>query len=137
MARGLRFWLPTFVWAVVIFAFSSFETVQTSKFYWQDFILKKTAHVIEYGVFFVLLYRMLRNTTQFSKQQAAVLSFLVSSVYGISDEFHQSFVPGREARIRDVAIDAGGAILSWVLLWKWLPKAPTRLVKLARSLQLG
>lgn len=132
----LKFWLPAVLWAILIFLFSSFETIRTSKIYWQDFLVKKTAHVIEYGIFFILLYRALINTGEFSRWQAAWISLVIATVYGASDEIHQAFVPGRESAARDILFDAGGAILSWILLWKWLPKAPKILANLAKNLQI-
>lgn len=111
--------------------------VKTSQIYWQDFVVKKTAHVAEYGVFFILLYRAILNYTKTSKTRAAWISFVIAVLYGISDEMHQGFVAGRESRARDVFFDGFGAALAWILLWKWLPKAPKRLVSLAKNLQVA
>ena len=43
---------------------------------------------------------------------------LICLLYGLSDEFHQSFIPGRESSLGDVAADLFGATLT-VLLWLW------------------
>lgn len=136
MKNKLGFWLPVFLWAGIIFAFSSLEVNKSTQFYWQDFIIKKTAHVVEYAVLFILLYRAFLNTTSFNKKQAAILSFALVLFYGISDEYHQSFTPGREPKLRDVGFDALGGILAWFGLWKYLPKAPERLKNLGKSLQI-
>lgn len=48
--------------------------------------------------------------------RAVLLVFLFSFLYGISDELHQSFVPGRDASFPDVAADAAGAALA-VSVW--------------------
>lgn len=48
--------------------------------------------------------------------RAALTVFLFSCLYGISDELHQSFVPGRDASLPDVAADAAGAALA-VSVW--------------------
>lgn len=132
-----RYWLPAFFWAAVIFAFSSIEVTPASEIYWQDFIVKKTAHVVEYAILFTLLYRAFTNTSGFSKKQAALVSFFIVVVYGISDEYHQSFTPGREPKPRDVGFDAAGGLLAYLAIWKYLPRAPEKLKKLARDLQIS
>jgi VanZ family protein len=51
----------------------------------------------------------------------AVLAVMVATLYGISDEWHQSFVPGRTPDVRDVLTDAAGAIVA-MLLVRWLAR---------------
>lgn len=104
----LNLWLPVVVWASIIFTFSTFPTVQTTDFFLGDFIIKKTAHIVEYGILATLLYRAFINsniTTKKAMWYAVVAAFL----YGVSDEFHQSFTPGRTPTFRDILIDATGA----------------------------
>lgn len=112
-----KYWLPPVLWALVIFSFSSMQIVGTADVYWKDFIFKKTAHLIEYGVLAVLLHRALLNSN-ITKQKAIILSVLIAGLYGVTDEFHQSFTPGREPRARDVAIDTIGAILGILIVRK-------------------
>lgn len=38
-------------------------------------------------------------------------AFLLAGIYGITDEFHQSFVPGRDSSVGDIAADFAGAFL--------------------------
>jgi len=116
-----KYWLPCLVWALVIFLFSSRPTGVVSTFDWQDFIIKKMAHVVEYGLFVLLLYRALRSAGV-KRRNAGLYSIFLAVLYGISDEFHQSFVPGRIPSVWDVLIfDHVG-----VLLGLWLAN---RLVK--------
>ena len=44
-------------------------------------------------------------------KKTGILSFLFSVIYALSDEFHQSFVPGRDGNIVDVLIDSSGALV--------------------------
>lgn len=133
----INFWIPVFVWAGVIFAFSTLEVKPAAQIYWQDFIVKKTAHLVEYSILFTLLYRAFTNTTKFSKKQAALISFFIIVAYGISDEYHQSFTPGREPKLRDVGFDAAGGLLAYLAIWRYLPRAPERLKKLAKTLRVS
>ncbi len=107
----IKYWAPPVLWAGVIFILSSFPTLETSEIYWQDFILKKSAHMIEYGLLTILLYRAFKNSGA-GVRKAAIFSILIAVVYAITDEFHQSFVPGREPRARDVIFDTIGSILA-------------------------
>jgi hypothetical protein len=107
MAKILKYWLPVVIWAIVIFGFSSRTVPSTSEIFWKDFIMKKTAHIIEYAIMAMLLYRALLGSGK-AKREALIFSFLIAIAYAASDEFHQSFVSGREGRIRDVIIDAAG-----------------------------
>lgn len=69
--------------------------------------MKKTAHFVEYAILSFLVYRALVQSGARSKE-AAIISIIFSILYAISDEWHQSFVPGREPSARDVAIDSAG-----------------------------
>lgn len=103
-------WLPVFLWAVVIFIFSSIPQITTSQFFSFDFILKKTAHVAEYAIFYVLLVR--------ATGAKLATSMLLVMLYALSDEFHQSLVPGRTAAIYDLGFDLSGASIAAYSLWK-------------------
>jgi VanZ family protein len=131
----IKFWLPPIVWAFLIFLYSSKSVPVTTQVFWQDFTLKKTAHLIEYAILTILIFRGLTNSGV-GRKKAAVISILISCVYGASDEFHQSFVPGRQSRVRDVVFDTIGASLGILILWNILPKVPKRLQNWAAKLDL-
>ena len=48
-------------------------------------------------------------------KKTGILSFLFSVIYALSDEFHQTFVPGRDGNIVDVLIDSSGALVGILL----------------------
>lgn len=48
-----------------------------------------------------------------------VAAWVVATLYGVFDEWHQSFVPGREQDIRDVLADAAGAAVALGAAWAW------------------
>jgi VanZ family protein len=105
----MRAWLPVIAWAAVIFAFSSVPSLGTELGTW-DLVLRKLAHAAEYAVLGALLVRAMRRPLP---------AFAVAVLYAISDEVHQTFVPGREGAVLDVLVDAAGAAAG-VLAWKTL-----------------
>lgn len=74
-----------------------------------DFFLKKTAHMIGYGIFYYLLVRAVKPKSL----SAYVVIMIFCVFYAISDEIHQSFVPGRTATLMDVGFDSLGASISF------------------------
>jgi hypothetical protein len=106
--RWAAAWLPTFAWAGLIFAFSS----QSSLTFIPDQPLEfgKLGHMAIFGILALLLWRSLARTTTLRRPWAWALALAV--IYAMTDEFHQSFVPGRDPSIRDVGIDAAGALIA-------------------------
>jgi len=131
----IRFWLPVILWMAVIFSFSSLPTGTTTEIIWWDFIIKKTAHVVEYAILSFLLYRALVNSGV-SKNKAGIWAIFLCVLYGLSDEYHQSFTPGRTPKLRDVGFDTIGATGIIYIVWNLLPIMPTRLKALAEKLQV-
>jgi VanZ family protein len=103
----VRNWLPVLVWAGIIFAFSSVPDLGTGLGGW-DLVLRKIAHTAEYAILGALLARATSRP---------VLAFALGTLYAVSDEVHQSFVPGRLGSPLDVAIDAVGVAVG-VVLWQ-------------------
>lgn len=52
-------------------------------------------------------------------RRALLLGFLVAVVYGVTDEWHQLYVPGRHADLRDLRADAIGAGIAAMAVWAW------------------
>ena len=110
LKSSLGRWLPVFLWAAVIFAFSTIPQIKVSQFFLWDFIAKKTAHVSEYAILFALIFRATKGSW--------ILSFLATMLYAVSDEFHQSFVPGRTETFFDLGFDLTGANIASYIIWK-------------------
>jgi VanZ family protein len=121
LKKLLNRWLPPLIWAAVIFLFSSFPTTRASEIHWKDFIVKKTAHIIEYAVLVMLSYRALK-ISGVEKKKSGYYSIFASMLYGLTDEFHQSFTPGRDPQLRDVFFDTIGAVLAIYYIWNLLPR---------------
>jgi VanZ family protein len=108
-------WIPVVRWTLVIFLLSmqAFSCAQTAFLLpvHSAFLLRKLAHWMEYFILAILLVRALRPSgyKRVAKQHM-VLSIAIAVFYAFTDEWHQLFVPSRQARISDVAIDTFGAI---------------------------
>jgi VanZ family protein len=76
------------------------------------YFVRKTAHFVEYAMLGFLAWRVVHNDPAFglfSFRRQCWFVLLFCMFYASSDEFHQSFVPSREAAVRDVMIDTCGA----------------------------
>lgn len=116
--RIVFFWLPAVAWMSLIYFLSSFHKLQASPVGWQDFVTRKFAHLTEYFILCFLFYRGLRNTTKISLGQSLILSLILTILYALTDEYHQTFVSGRTGKALDIGIDSLGAFLGLIFSWK-------------------
>ncbi len=141
--KGLffKYWLPVVFWMGLIFGGSTdvMSSQRTSRIIgpllrWFNpnvseatiravqVVLRKGGHVTEYSVLAVLLWRARRkpfknDPRQWSWNEAARVVFY-SGLYAASDEFHQSFVPSRDASAWDALLDVVGATAGMLVLWR-------------------
>ena len=101
----VRLWLPVFGWAALIFALSSVPDLGTGLGGW-DLVLRKVAHTTEYAVLGTLLVRATGR---------GGIAFALGALYAVSDEVHQTLVPGRMGAPLDVVIDTVGVACGVVL----------------------
>ena len=80
-----------------------------------DFIIRKVAHVTEYAILSLLVSRSVGIKMNSTIRERLVPAG-ISSLYALSDEFHQSFVPSRGATYTDVMWDTLGAIIGATIL---------------------
>jgi VanZ family protein len=97
------------IWMAVIFYLSHQSSLPTPELLpGQD----KLFHALAYGVLGSLLLMSCRlGKDSYTKIQMN-RSILIASLYGISDEIHQYFVPGREADVMDWVADTLGALMA-------------------------
>ncbi len=129
-------WLPPVFWALVIFKFSSGSVPKASDSFWVDFIIKKIGHVILFATLAVLIYRGLVGSG-IGKTKAIVFALVFSIFYGISDEIHQMYTQGREAKVRDVLIDAFGSGIVLFILNKYITRFPKRVRDILLSIGIN
>ena len=109
---SLRFWIPPFFWAALIFAGSSIQHPPTPNV--PGVPMDKVAHATEYGIFGALLFRGFHRGAQLPLANSVILTAFFAMAYGFSDETHQFFV-GRDCEWGDVVADSvGGALGAFV-----------------------
>ncbi len=127
-ARNLLFsWGPALLWMGVIFYFSSLNTWTTVDGPPGFKALRKSAHVIEYSVLAILIGHALWTTwlARGNRPSRALMAhvwqvgLLLTTLYAVTDELHQSFVPRREFHLTDILIDglsATAALGIWYIV---------------------
>ena len=116
MTRPAMVWGPAVLLMVLIFGFSSLRDVPVPLGGTRDV----AAHAIIYGGLGILMVRALAGAQRRGVTPRTMASALVlTALYGLTDEYHQSFVPGRFADFRDVLADVVGAGIGTGLVWAW------------------
>ncbi len=136
-------WLPVVAWAALISILSTdtFSSEHTSRFilpllHWifrsassstleiVHAVIRKCAHLVEYFLLGLLLYRAVRGREQGWKLKWAIWAAAIAAGYAAFDEFHQVFVPSRTASPWDALLDTVGACAAQVTTWRvWKRRA--------------
>ncbi len=126
------YWALVFLWMLLIFCLSAQEVSKSNKlsktitkvimeraeviapgFNFSikkaNHLLRKSAHFFIYLVLGALVMNVFKRSGM-KTSKGIILSLAFCTLYALFDEFHQLFVPGRGAQVRDVFIDAIGAI---------------------------
>ena len=136
----LNYWLPAILVAILISMFSThyfagehtsqiiipalqwlFPWASTQWLHLMHFAIRKMAHVAEFGVFSVLVFRAVRASQPGWRLSWAFTTLTIAASYACLDEWHQSYVRLRQSSPRDAAIDIFGAILAQSIIW-WYAK---------------
>ena len=116
--RCLKYWLPPLLYVALIFSLSSLSKPPIPKLDWNA--SDKFYHAIEYAVLSFLLGQALVNTSsRLSVGFAGMIAMFVAVLLGASDEWYQSFVPGRFSTVSDWVADSLGGILGALLMYVW------------------
>jgi VanZ family protein len=102
-ATALLAWVPAVLWAGVIFFMSSLPGSQIPGRF------STIGHLGEYAVLGALLVVPLRGVRP--TVVAALVAVCLATAYGLTDELHQAFVPGRTPDVLDLATDVVGAVI--------------------------
>ncbi len=80
------------------------------------FVIRKLAHITEYGIFGALAFRAFRGGQSGWSRSWTFAAIATAAVLAGIDEYHQTFEPGRTGAFSDVVIDICGATLSQLML---------------------
>jgi VanZ family protein len=86
--------------------------------------IRKTAHLTEYFVFCLLLYRGIRGVRAGWRWSWGFAALFIATSYSILDEIHQAFVASRKASPYDSLLDSAGAFIAFAVLWLWFRLRP-------------
>ena len=124
----MKYWVPALLYMALIFAISSMKqpSLPMPKFEW--LAIDKLYHFIEYAILGGLL------AWAFVKAKPPIvpsgliwsLAALISILYGASDEWHQTFVPGRFATLADWVADVLGSIAGVLVVYLYYRTASTK-----------
>lgn len=115
--HGWICWTFTIIYMAIIFYFSSLSyfppgTLPAVKV---SDLIKHAVLYFGLGTLFFFSYRSLKNDK--IKNKAFLLAFLSTVLYGISDEFHQLFVPNRVCSFADIIANSVGAFIGAGLMY--------------------
>ena len=132
----LRAWSPALLWGVVIFvastdSFSHDHTANVFRYILHWFapslsaaafesihhFIRKSAHFIEYFIFYLLLYRGIRGSRVGWHWSWAFGAWFIAACYAALDEVHQLFVPSRGPSAWDSLLDSTGALVALLVLY--------------------
>jgi VanZ family protein len=101
-------WLPALLYMALIWALSSTELPELplTRFPMRD----KLIHTIEYAALALFVaHAAVRTWPDRTRARLAAVAILIAGAWGVLDEIHQAFVPGRSSEIADVLADVLGA----------------------------
>jgi VanZ family protein len=137
----IKFWLPPLLWMSLIFIGSAdsgsvnrssriieplvhwlFPTMSAEGLRMCVLVGRKCAHLAEYGLCAILVWRALRQHTRKDTRpwnwREPKWALVIIFAYACTDEIHQIFVPGRGAAFHDVLLDTLGGALGLFVLWR-------------------
>lgn len=101
-------WLPALVYMAVIFTLSSMPALMPYAKYFP--LRDKGIHFVEYAVLgFLTTHAAGRTFPTRARGRVVLFGWMTAVLFGVSDELHQAFVPGRSADVFDLAADSLGA----------------------------
>jgi len=131
LKRFVLYWFPLILYCLLIYIQSANPSPeQIPSFPFVD----KVLHFAAYGIMGILFYRAYQTLPfRHRYQMLMLLSVVSASLYGISDEIHQHFVPYRDADILDVIADFLGAACGVYLYQLWVTSRKDRKQRVLNS----
>ena len=113
----VKYHLPLLLWMLIIFVSSAIPSFDFPEVPWWGWA--KIVHLIYYGFLCFLAWRAAPHQTTIpsASSNPKLAAWILTLLYGASDEFHQLFTPGRHGRVTDVMIDGVGGLLFLAALY--------------------
>lgn len=115
----LNRWFPPAVWMLLIFILSSQSHLPGPAGAAPNFLAHKIMHLVVYAVLYALLYRAI-NMQKKKTIRDWILPLILTTIYAATDEFHQSYVPGRTPAFHDIGYDILGASIALLMLQQYI-----------------
>lgn len=111
----VRYQLPVIFWAITIYVSSSIPADKLPDFGKMGY--DKVIHFFVYFLLSATIHRAIRHQSvlPFLARHHLLFAVSITAIYGITDEFHQMFVPNRNASLYDLLADTLGGCLYVVL----------------------
>ncbi len=106
-------WIPSLVVMGLIYTFSSLPSTRIPHYGALDLLVKKGGHALGYGL--LALSYAYALPPRLSPGYRRLTALLMALLFALSDEYHQSFVAGRNSSATDVLIDGMGAAIALLL----------------------
>lgn len=110
----LTLWGPFLAALAVVYWLSSLSNVPGSQYVWD-----KLLHTVGYAGLGLLALRAFHGGLKPPRLAPTLWAGAAVVLWGISDEFHQSFVPGRDSSAWDVLADAVGFVIAFAIVAAW------------------
>jgi len=145
LSLRLKYWVPAILIAILVSFFSTeyfsgentarvifpvlrwlFPSASRHSLHLMHFFIRKLAHVTEFAALSIAVFHGVRGPRSGWRIDWALWTLVIAVLYAGLDEFHQSFVPYREPRVRDVMIDGLGAVVAQVAVWIYAQRGGRR-----------
>ena len=129
-------WAPLLAWMGTLWVLSDQAHLGPAARLWGLAEGDKIVHALAYAVLAALTFRLTSSRRVPLVYRAPVFVAVLSTVlYGVFDEIHQAYVPGRDASVWDVVADGVGACVMglFLILWTDRPRGPSRVGKLLHN----
>lgn len=122
-------WLLLIFWAGIIYFLSSRQLAFIAATDNWELWIRKLGHMFVFGILAFLIFRVLQYTEKRHVYWNLAWAFVFAVLYAISDEYHQSLVPGRFGTYQDVLIDTIGIIIATWLIYLYYHHERVRQIK--------
>lgn len=104
--------MSLFLWMGVIFWFSSMSRAVPTANPLLTQVISVGGHIVFFGILYLFAARAFGLTFTWEKKKIIISSLIFVAVYGVLDEYHQSFIPTRDPSLIDVCLNILGGLIA-------------------------